>query len=153
MLPRSDSVHAEVRETQRVKRVLFVCIGNSGRSQMAEAFAKRLGAGVIQAESAGTHPAWDLNSTVVEVMSEIGYDMAGQHPKLATFDMMKSADQVISMGCGVNTEAVCPASLVPTEDWSIEDPEGKQIEQVRVIRDEIKTRVEGLITRMSEEAE
>jgi protein-tyrosine-phosphatase len=128
-----------------MKKVLFVCIGNSGRSQMAEAFAKRLGVGVIEAESAGTQPAREVNPTVVRVMSEIGYDMAGQHPKLVTLDMMRSADQVVSMGCGVSTEAVCPAALVPTEDWGIEDPEGKQIEKVREIRDLIKARVEKLI--------
>ena len=131
-----------------MKMVLFVCIGNSGRSQMAEAFAKRLGAGIIEAESAGTRPAREINPTVVQAMSEIGYDMTGQHPKIMTLDMMKSADRVITMGCGVAESlegGACPATFGPTEDWGIEDPEGKPIEQVREIRDLIKARVEKLI--------
>jgi len=129
-----------------------VCIGNSGRSQMAEAFAKRLGAGVIQAESAGTRPAREINPTVVQVMSEIGYDLTGQRPKLMTLDIMKSAHRVITMGCGVAESlegGACPATLVPTEDWGIEDPEGKPIGKVREIRHEIKARVEKLIEEMA----
>jgi len=132
-------------------RVLFVCVGNSGRSQMAEALAKRLGEGVIEAESAGTRPARKLNETVIEVMSEIGYDMGDQYPKMLTLDMMKSADRVISMGCGVSTEAVCPATLVPTEDWGIQDPERQPIEKVRDIRDVIKGNVERLVKEISNE--
>ena len=105
-----------------MKRVLFVCIHNSRRSQMAEAFAKRLGAGKIIAESAGTEPADGLNPVAVEAMEEIGYDMSGHYPKVMTLDMVNSADRMITMGCGVDTEGVCPASFIPTEDWGLEDP-------------------------------
>ena len=136
---------------QEMKKVLFVCVGNSGRSQMAEAFARRLGAGVVEAQSAGTHPASEISPMVRQVMAEIGYDMAGQRPKLVSLDMMKSADRVISMGCGVNTEAVCPAALVPTEDWGIQDPDGKPLEDVLEIRDTIRVRVERLVGEMKEE--
>ncbi|MCX6377408.1 MAG: arsenate reductase ArsC, partial [Armatimonadetes bacterium] len=81
-----------------MRKLLFVCVGNSGRSQMAEAFAKRLGRGVTEAESAGTRPAREINPTVVQAMSEIGYDLTGQRPKLMALDMMRSADRVITMG-------------------------------------------------------
>ncbi len=127
------------------KKILFVCIHNSGRSQMAEAFAKHLGKGVIEAESAGTQPAEEINPTVRQAMAEIGYDMAGQYPKVMTFDMMTSADRVITMGCDVTSDATCPATFAPTEDWGLEDPKSKPIEKVRLIRDQIKARVETLI--------
>lgn len=134
-----------------MKRALFVCTHNSGRSQMAEAFAKRLGQGKIAAESAGTQPTDSLNPQVVEAMKEIGYDMAGHHPKLMTQEMLDRADKVVTMGCGVNLNdvdseaAVCPAVFVETEDWGLEDPKGQPIEKVREIRDQVKLRVESLI--------
>jgi protein-tyrosine-phosphatase len=134
-----------------MKKIIFVCVGNSGRSQMAEAFAKRLGEGIIEAESAGTRPARKLNESVIEVMSEIGYDLGDQYPKMLTLDMLKSADRVISMGCGVNTEAVCPATLVPTEDWDLEDPERRPIEKVREIRDQIMVKVQELVREIGHE--
>lgn len=135
-----------------MRKLLFVCVHNSGRSQVAEAFAKRLGAGVIEAESAGTRPAREINPTVVQAMFEIGYDLTGQRPKLMALDMMRSADRVITMGCGVAESlegGACPATFGPTEDWGIEDPEGKPIEKVREIRDLIKARVEKLIEEMT----
>jgi len=100
-----------------VKKVVFVCVHNSGRSQMAEAFAKRLGAGVIEAQSAGTKPSEGLNPAVVQAMNEIGYDVSGHYPKMLTMDMANSADMLITMGCGVAVEeegATCP---VADEDW------------------------------------
>ena len=130
-----------------VKKVLFVCVGNSGRSQMAEAFSKRSGEGVIEAESAGTEPAEGLSQTVVAAMREIGCDMSGHHPKMITLEMVNSADRVITMGCDVEGE-VCPAALVSAEDWGLEDPHGKPIEKVREIRDEIKRRVAALVAEM-----
>ncbi len=135
-----------------MKKVLFVCIHNSGRSQMAEAFAKRLGDGVIVAQSAGTLPADSLNPTVLQAMDEIGYDMSAHYPKIMTDEMADSADLVITMGCGVSLEdaaegAVCPVILVPSEDWALDDPKGQPIEEVRAIRDEIKSRVEELVNR------
>jgi len=132
-----------------MKKVIFVCVHNSGRSQMAEAFAKKLGAGKIVVESAGTQPADGLNPTVVRAMEEIGYDMTGHYPKMLTLDMINSADRIITMGCGVDAEGVCPASIVQTEDWELEDPKGQSIEKVRQIRDQIKARVEKLIEEMT----
>lgn len=112
---------------------------------MAEAFAKRLGQGIVEAESAGTQPADRINPTVREAMAEIGYNMAGQYPKVMTLDIMTSADKVITMGCDVTSDATCPATLAPTEDWGLEDPKSKPIEKVRFIRDQIRARVEALI--------
>lgn len=131
-----------------MKKVLFVCVHNSGRSQMAEAFANKLGSGKIVAESAGTQPADELDPAAVRVMEEIGYDMSGHYPKMMTLDMVDSADRMITMGCGVDAEGVCPASLIPTEDWGLEDPKGQPIDKVREIRDQIRTRVEQLIDEM-----
>jgi len=124
---------------------------------MAEAFAKKLGVGKILAESAGTAPGTDLNPQVVSAMEEIGYDMSGHLPKVMTSEMIKSADKVITMGCGVdlddlgNETAVCPAVFVESEDWGLEDPKGQPIEKVREIRDEIKQRIERLIEELSRE--
>lgn len=139
-----------------MKRVIFVCIHNSGRSQMAEAFAKRLGEGRIIAESAGTMPGGSLNPQAVEAMEEIGYDMSSHYPKVMTSDMVNGADKVITMGCGVNLDdiehegAVCPAVFVESEDWGLEDPKGQPVEKVREIRDQIKARVEKLINELLE---
>ncbi|MHB1457881.1 MAG: arsenate reductase ArsC [Armatimonadota bacterium] len=139
-----------------MKKVIFVCIHNSGRSQMAEAFAKRLGAGKIEAESAGTQPGGELNPAAVQAMEEIGYDMSGHYPKMMTNEMVDTADRVVTMGCGVNLDeaaedGVCPAVFVPSEDWGLDDPKGKPIEKVREIRDAIKAKVENLIVELSEE--
>lgn len=130
-----------------MKRVVFVCIHNSGRSQMAEAFAKNLGKGVVIAESAGTEPGTGLNPTAVQAMEEIGYDMNGYYPKVMTAEMVSSADRIITMGCGVDA-GTCPATFVPSEDWGLEDPKGQPIEKVREIRDDIRKRVESMISEM-----
>lgn len=134
-----------------MQKVIFVCIHNSGRSQMAEAYAKKLGAGKIEAESAGTMPGSGLNPVAVKAMEEIGYDMSSHYSKLMTQEMVESADKVITMGCGVNLDdiendgAVCPAVFTESEDWGLEDPKGQPIEKVREIRDEIKKSVEKLV--------
>ena len=120
------------------KTVLFVCIHNSGRSQMAEAFFNKLAGGKAQALSAGTQPASEINPVVVGAMREAGINISGNKPKMLTFDMVKNADRMITMGCGTEAEAVCPASFIETEDWALVDPKGKSLEQVRKIRDEIK---------------
>ena len=125
------------------KRVLFVCVHNSGRSQIAEAFFNHLAGEKASASSAGTQPATEINPTVVQVMREAGLDISHKIPKLMTFEMMENADRVITMGCGA--EKVCPASFVPAQDWQLEDPEGKSIEKVRQIRDDIRNRVAALI--------
>lgn len=126
-----------------MKKVLFVCVHNSGRSQMAEAFFNHLAKDGAKATSAGTSPASRINPTVAEVMQETGIDIRRQRPRPLTPQLLKNADRVITMGCG--EEEVCPASFIPTEDWGLEDPAGKPIEKVRQIRDEISARVRALI--------
>jgi protein-tyrosine-phosphatase len=115
---------------------------------MAEAFFNHYAKGKAEASSAGTHFVDKINPTVIEVMREAGIDISDKHPKVMTLDMLGAADKVISMGCA--GEAVCPATFVPIEDWQfedwqLEDPEGKPIEKVRAIRDEIEARVKKLI--------
>ena len=126
-----------------MKKILFVCVHNAGRSQIAEAFFNHYAKGKAQAFSAGTHYASRIDPIVVEAMAERGIDISNKRPKMLTLEMLGVADKVISMGCGV--EGVCPATFVPTEDWQLEDPEGKPIEQVRGIRDEIETKVKTLL--------
>ncbi len=110
---------------------------------MAEAFFNHYAKGEAQASSAGTHYASQIDPTVVEAMKEVGIDISNKRPKMMTLEMMGVADKVISMGCG--DEGVCPATWVPTEDWQLEDPKGKSIEQVRAIRNEIEAKVKTLI--------
>ena len=132
-----------------MKKILFVCVHNSGRSQMAEAFFNHHAGANVNAFSAGTRPASHTDRTVTEVMRELGIDMSQQRPKLLTAQMLESADRVISMGCGM--EGACPAAYVPVEDWQLEDPEGKPIETVRKIRDEIEAKVKQLIEEIQRE--
>jgi len=127
----------------KTKTILFVCVHNSGRSQMAEAFFNQMAKGKAQAYSAGTQPSDKVNPVVTEAMQEVGKDVTSNKPKRLTMDMVEKADRVITMGCG--GEAVCPATFVETEDWALEDPEGKTLEQVREIRDEIRKRVTKLL--------
>jgi len=129
-----------------MKTVLFVCIGNAGRSQMAEAFLNQLAEGKARAISAGTQPADDIDSQVVEVMREVGLDIGMNKPKALTLKMLEQADRVVTMGCGA--EGVCPASFVETEDWQLEDPKGKTLDEVRRIRDEIKAKVVEILKRV-----
>jgi protein-tyrosine-phosphatase len=110
---------------------------------MAEAFFEHYASGKAKAFSAGSRPASHVDQTVVKAMREIGIDMSSKRPKALTLEMLDGADRVITMGCSV--EGVCPATMVPTEDWQLEDPEGKPIEKVREIRDEIEARVKKLI--------
>jgi len=126
-----------------MKTILFVCVGNSGRSQMAEAFLNHYAEGKAKALSAGTNPAANVEPTVVKVMKEVGIDISGNKPKPLIPEMIDQANLVITMGCGA--EAACPASWVETRDWELEDPKGKPIEKVREIRDEIKTGVIALL--------
>jgi len=127
-----------------MKRVLFVCVENAGRSQMAEAFANHYGKGKLVASSAGTMLADRINQIVVEVMKERGFDISENKPKLLTTKMVEEADQIITMGCSV--EKICPAPLLKNViDWKLEDPKGKPIEKVREIRDEIEKKVVELI--------
>lgn len=110
---------------------------------MAEAFFNQMADGKAIGFSAGTEPATKVNPIVVKVMHESGIDISRRKPKLLTPEMLERVDRVMTMGCGV--EGVCPASFIPTEDWQLEDPEGKPIEIVRRIRDEIRAKVEELV--------
>ncbi|MFW6150480.1 MAG: low molecular weight phosphatase family protein [Chloroflexota bacterium] len=130
-----------------MKRVLFVCVHNSGRSQMAEAFLNQIAPGKVEAVSAGTMPVDSVQPQVITAMRELGIDISRQRPKALTADMLESADRVVTMGC--SQEQVCPASLVPVEDWQLEDPEGQSLDKVRQIRDEIRSRVEKLAAHLS----
>ena len=127
-----------------MKKILFVCVENAGRSQMAEAFAKAYGNAKIEAISAGTMPAEEVNPLAVQVMREKGIDLSPNKPKLITNQMVQEADTIIVMGC--SAEGFCPAPLLnKVVDWQIEDPKGKPIEKVREIRDEIERKVRTLL--------
>jgi arsenate reductase len=127
-----------------MKKLLFVCVENAGRSQMAEGFAKYYGQGTVEAQSAGTMPSEETNSIVVKVMQEKGIDISRNKPKLLKTQMIQEADAVIVMGC--SAQGFCPAPLLEKViDWQIEDPRGKPIEKVRQIRDEVEKKVKNLI--------
>ena len=115
---------------------------NSARSQMAEAFFNRVSK-KARAESAGTKPASTVNPLAVQVMKEVSINIREAKPKMLTFQMMDSAERVITMGCMASD--VCPATMAPTEDWGIENPAGKSIEKFRVVREIIKKKVEKLV--------
>jgi arsenate reductase len=126
------------------KKILFVCVENAGRSQMAEAFANKYG---IDATSAGTLPASRVNPVVIEAMREKGFDLASKAPKMLTVDMIEAADLVVTMGCSV--EQVCPKPMIAQMqkkliDWHLDDPKDKPLGTVRTIRDEIEERVKTL---------
>lgn len=128
-----------------MKKILFVCVENAGRSQMAEAFANHYGKGKLIASSAGVMLAERVNPLVVEAMEEKGIDISMNKPKLLTTKMAEEADKIITMGCSV--EKICPAPLLKNViDWRLDDPKGKPIEEVRKIRDEIEKRVLKLIS-------
>jgi arsenate reductase len=125
--------------------VLFVCVHNAGRSQMAAGFMRELGKGRVEVLSAGSAPKDSINPVAVEAMAEVGIDIANNTPKVLTPEAVQKSDAVITMGCG----DACP--FYPGkryEDWALDDPAGQGIEAVRVIRDEIKTRVEKLLTEL-----
>lgn len=123
--------------------VLFVCVHNAGRSQMAAGFLRELGKGRVEVLSAGSEPKDQINPVAVEAMAEEGIDIAGQQPKVLTVEAVKESDVVITMGCG----DACP--IFPGkryEDWELEDPAGQGIDAVRRIRDDIRGRIENLIS-------
>ncbi|MGA2665590.1 MAG: arsenate reductase ArsC [Nitrososphaerales archaeon] len=124
--------------------ILFVCVENAGRSQMAEAFARSRG---LEAMSAGTVPSAGVNPVVVEAMREKGLDLASSAPKMLTSEMVREASLVVTMGCSV--EEACPRPMLAQMrkklvDWNLPDPKGEPIEEVRRIRDEIERRVSEL---------
>ena len=125
--------------------VLFVCVHNAGRSQMAAGFLRALSGGDIQALSAGSEPASQINATAVQVMREVGIDIAAESPKLLEVSAVQESDVVITMGCGDS----CP--IFPGkryEDWELRDPAGQDLETVRSIRDEIRGRIEALVAEL-----
>ena len=125
-----------------VPEVLFVCVHNAGRSQMAAGLLDKLAEGRVRIRSAGSDPADELNPNVVAAMAEVGVDLRNEFPKPLTDEAVKAADAVITMGCG----DACP--IYPGkryEDWELEDPEGKDLATVRRIRDEIDARVRALL--------
>lgn len=122
--------------------VLFVCVHNAGRSQMAAAYLEHLSGGAVEVRSAGSAPAEVVNPAVVEVMAEDGIDLAGAHPKLLTDEAVRESDVVVTMGCG-DACPVYPGKRY--EDWELADPAGQGAAAVRPIRDEIRARVEALI--------
>ena len=122
--------------------VLFVCVHNAGRSQMAAGFLTALSHGRIEVRSAGSMPAGQVNPIAVQAMAEVGIDIADQHPKILTTDAVQASDVVITMGCG-DACPVFPGKRY--EDWKLDDPAGQGIDAVRPIRDDIRGRVENLI--------
>jgi arsenate reductase len=122
--------------------VLFVCVHNAGRSQMAAGFLQHLAGDRVEVLSAGSEPAESINPTAVAAMAEVGIDIAGAQPKVLTTESVQASDVVITMGCG----DACP--FFPGkryEDWKLDDPAGQGIEEVRIIRDAIRARIENLI--------
>ncbi|MCW4006095.1 MAG: arsenate reductase ArsC [Candidatus Bathyarchaeota archaeon] len=125
--------------------LLFICVENAGRSQMAEAFANYHGVGVVVAQSGGFKLPPKVNSVAVAAMKEKGIDMSQAKPKLVTAEMAKNADVVVTMGCGV--AELCPGPIFSASvDWGLEDPKNQPLEKVREIRDEIEKRVKQLIS-------
>jgi arsenate reductase len=122
--------------------VLFLCVHNAGRSQMAAGWLRELGGGRIDVYSGGSAPADGVNPVAVEAMAEVGIDISGHHPQLWTEHQVRAADVVVSMGCG-DTCPVLPGTRY--EDWELDDPAGQGIEMVRAVRDDIRARVEQLI--------
>ncbi|HEY5786934.1 MAG TPA: arsenate reductase ArsC [Microlunatus sp.] len=122
--------------------VLFVCVHNAGRSQMAAAFLTRLSHGQVEVRSAGSEPAEQVNPAAVQAMAEVGIDIAAETPKILTDAAVRESDVVITMGCG-DTCPFYPGKRY--EDWVLDDPAGKGVASVRPIRDDIRGRVESLI--------
>jgi len=125
--------------------VLFVCVHNAGRSQMAAGFLTALSGGAVEVRSAGSMPAAQVNPVAVAAMAEVGVDIGAEQPKVLTVDAVRTSDVVVTMGCG----DACP--FYPGtryEDWVLDDPAGQGIEAVRPIRDEIRARVLGLLAEL-----
>ncbi len=126
--------------------VLFVCVHNAGRSQMAAGYLRALAGDRVEVLSAGSEPKDEINPVAVAAMAEEGIDIAGNAPKVLTVDAVRESDVVITMGCG----DACP--IFPGkryEDWELEDPAGKELETVRRVRDDIRSRVEALIAEIA----
>jgi arsenate reductase len=128
-----------------VPEVLFVCVHNAGRSQMAAALLDHFGEGRVRVRSAGSAPAAEINPAVVAAMGELGLDLSREYPKPLTDEAARQADVIVTMGCG----DACP--FYPGKrylDWELDDPAGQDVEAVRVIRDDIAVRVQGLLAEL-----
>lgn len=126
--------------------VLFVCVHNAGRSQMAAGYLQHLAGDRIEVLSAGSQPGNEINAVAVAAMAEVGIDIAGNQPKVLTDEAVEASDVVITMGCG---DACRWYPGKRYEDWKLDDPTGQGIESVRPIRDEIRTRIEALIAEIA----
>lgn len=133
---------------QDSKTILFVCVENAGRSQMAEGFFKKYAPDGFKTLSAGTKPSYQLNPMVVEAMKEVGIDISKQKSKELTDEMIRDSDNVVNMGC--MDKNFCPTMWIPKViEWNLEDPKGKSIEKVREIRDEIEKRVKEVVAEIT----
>ncbi|MGE0242916.1 MAG: arsenate reductase ArsC [Nitrososphaeraceae archaeon] len=142
------SKSSKTNDNKDNKTVLFVCIENAGRSQMAEGFFKKYAPKGFQAESAGTKPVSQINPIAVEAMNEVGIDISTQKSKEITEEMMRNSDPIINMGC--MDKSFCPTLFLPKViEWNLEDPKGKPIEEVREIRNEIEKRVKELVAEIT----
>ncbi|MFM8825497.1 MAG: arsenate reductase ArsC [Actinomycetota bacterium] len=125
--------------------ILFLCVHNAGRSQMAAGFARRIGDGRVEIFSGGSEPADSVNPVAVSAMAEVGIDIAGFVPQRFTEELLARVDVVVTMGCGDTCSFVPGKRYV---DWPLDDPKGRPIGEVRLIRDEIKARVEELLAQL-----
>ena len=135
----------KIRTVTNVPEVLFVCVHNAGRSQMAAGLMHERAQGRVQVRSAGSDPAEEINPAVVAAMAEVGVDLSREHPKPLTDEAVRAADAVVTMGCG----DACP--VYPGKrylDWDLPDPAGQELETVRAIRDEIDARVQRLLAEL-----
>ncbi|MGH3688817.1 MAG: arsenate reductase ArsC [Microbacterium sp.] len=138
-------MNATVATTPTKPSVLFVCVHNAGRSQMAAGFLRDIAGDRIEVRSAGSMPADQINPTAVEAMSELGIDITAEQPKVLTTEAVQASDVVITMGCG----DACP--FFPGkryEDWKLDDPAGQGIDAVRPIRDDIRARIAQLVSEL-----
>ena len=130
-----------------MNRILFVCVHNAGRSQMAEAFLRHLADGRAEAQSAGTVPGERVNPIAGQVMAERGISLAGHAPKLLTQELVDWADRVITMGCDIDES--CPVAITEVEDWGIPNPSGQPLAVVRDVRDQVGERVSLLLRELA----
>jgi arsenate reductase (thioredoxin) len=134
-------------KTRQKKTILFVCVENAGRSQIAEGFFRKYAPEGYEPISAGTKPTSQINPIAVQAMDEVGVDIKQQKPKEITEDVMRNSTKIVNMGC--MDKSFCPTLFIPNLiDWGIEDPKGKSIEQVRRIRDDIEQRIRQLVTNL-----
>jgi len=134
-------------DLSEMKKILFVCVENAGRSQMAECFFKKIAPDGYEGISAGTKPASQINPLAIQAMKEIDVDISQNKSKLITNKMIEESDVVVNMGC-IDKESCTALFVEEIDDWNIQDPKGKPIEEVRKIRDSIESKVNGLVSEL-----